>query len=63
MKYVAAVLEVGISHDSGSMTYSFFNMTVLQPSSVNWERLLNKSGKKMTNYWFIKILPEQRDVE
>jgi len=34
MRYVAAVLEVGKSHDSESMTYSFFNMIILQPSSM-----------------------------
>jgi hypothetical protein len=32
MRYVAAVLEEGMSHDSESMTYSFFNIMTLHSS-------------------------------
>jgi hypothetical protein len=38
-RYMAAVLEVGMCHDSESMTYTFFNITVLQPSTMKEKTL------------------------
>jgi hypothetical protein len=57
MRYVAGVLEVGKSHDSEGVTYSFLNMTILQPSSMM------ENALKVTNYWLIMLLPLRRDVE